>query len=160
MPDHQFVDVLRTMVGAVAPALLAGSQPPVTLRLGDATTTLSPSATAEAGSVLTGSGTVEIVLTGSETSVVPARDVAIAVLTCEHDRLVEAVVARLKEGPYDVVQRYTSLSLAGVATHAEPSAAPGSASTSVTCRLTVRTKSRIEIRRVRQEVPDGVVIVG
>jgi hypothetical protein len=151
MPDHQFVDVLRTMVDAAAPALFAGAPPRVTLRLGAATTTLnsSPSASAEAACVLTGSGTVEVVLAGPEEVVVPARDVAIAVLTCEHDRLLGAVASEVVEGEYSIVQRYTALSLTSVTTHAEPSREPGVLDV-VSCRLTLRTQTRIEIRGATQ----------
>lgn len=158
MPDHQFVDVLRTMVGEAAPALFAGPQPRVTLRLGDATTTLSSSssssASAEVMFVLTGSGTVEIVLAGPEEVVLPARDVAIAVVTCEHDRLLGAIASEAVHGLYAVVRRYTALSLASVTTHTEPGAEPSAGSGALmSCRLTLRTQSRIEIRRQIEDVP-------
>lgn len=168
MPDRQFVDALRTAVGAAAPDLFLGASPRVTLRLADATTTLSSSPSAGSGSlregrsdgagrpvsVLTGSGTVEILLAGPESSVLQARDVSIAVLTVEHDRLVAGAASEVAEGAYDVAQRYTALSLASVTTHVEPADVGTASGSPASCRLTLRVQIRIEIRRAVHAIPD------
>ncbi len=103
------------------------------------------------GVVLLGAGQAVITLTGAPDLVGRARDLALAVLTLDADRLLGHVQAGRAEGDYTTGRRLTELSVAGVATDL-------TSGTAATARLTLDVAVQVEVRRALRD-GEGTPIV-
>jgi hypothetical protein len=94
--------------------------------------------------VLLGTGRAVVTLAGPPPLVERARDLALAALTLDADRLLDSVRVNRQEGDYATSRRLTEVSLAGIETAV-------TSDTAATSRLTLDLAVTLEVRRALRE---------